>query len=338
VSIPTNTPKFTRNELNVFRLPSDVSKVTGALRGVGRNIALVPTMGALHAGHKELIRRAKRLPNTIVAVSIFVNPLQFGEGEDFEAYPRTLDHDLATLQELGVELAFTPETVDLYGESGVAVTLDPGPLGAELEGEMRPGHFGGMLTVVAKLLNIVRPHYAFFGEKDYQQLVLVKRMVEDLNMDTRIIGVPTVRCDDGLALSSRNAYLSEEDRERAAVLSTALGMGANAGAHGADAVLEAARAELAAHPEIKIEYLELRGTDLGPAPVDGEARLLIAARLGSTRLIDNTPVLLGASALGSDGDDGGDAGHETHDDATGDGPHAAPAGATPSQQGYQRES
>lgn len=331
MTFPKNTPKFTRGELNVYRRPTEVSQVTAALRGVGRNVALVPTMGALHDGHRELIRRAKRLPNTVVAVSIFVNPLQFGEGEDFDAYPRSLDQDLDTLRELGVELVFVPEVEDLYGESGVAVTLDPGPLGAELEGEMRPGHFGGMLTVVAKLLNIARPHYAFFGEKDYQQLVLVKRMAADLNMETRIVGVPTVREDDGLALSSRNAYLSEEDRRSAAVLSTALGMGVNAGADGAEAVLEAARRELAAHPEIEIEYLELRGTDLGPAPVDGEARLLIAARLGRTRLIDNTPVPLGAAAAGL-GDDQDEA---EHDDVAGDdGRNAAPAGTTPSQQGY----
>ncbi|WP_083665874.1 pantoate--beta-alanine ligase [Saccharomonospora sp. CUA-673] len=328
MTFPKNTPKFTRGELNVFRSPSDVSQVTRALRGVGRNVALVPTMGALHAGHRELIRRAKRLPNTVVAVSIFVNPLQFGEGEDFEAYPRTLEADLDTLRELGVELAFTPQSVDLYGASGVSVTVDPGPLGGELEGEHRPGHFGGVLTVVAKLLNITAPHHAFFGEKDYQQLVLVKRMVEDLNLGTRIIGVPTVREDDGLALSSRNAYLSEEDRARAAVLSTALGMGAHVGGDGADAVLKAARAELAAHPEITVEYLELRGTDLGSAPVDGEARLLIAARLGSTRLIDNTPVLLGSAAAGAgETDDDIDA---IHDGVADDGRHGAPTGTTPS--------
>ncbi|GAA1237912.1 pantoate--beta-alanine ligase [Prauserella halophila] len=326
MTFPKHTPKFTRNELNVYRGPSEVSQVTHALRGVGRNLALVPTMGALHDGHRELIRRAKRLPNTIVAVSIFVNPLQFGEGEDFDAYPRSLDQDLDTLRELGVELVFAPEVEQLYGESGVSVTLDPGQLGAELEGEMRPGHFGGVLTVVAKLLNIVRPHYAFFGEKDYQQLVLVKRMAADLNLETGIVGVPTVREEDGLALSSRNAYLSEEDRRSAAVLSTALGMGVNAGADGAEAVLEAARTELAAHPEIEIEYLELRGTDLGPAPVDGDARLLIAAKVGRTRLIDNTPVPLGAAAMGL-----GDQETADGEDVAGDGRNAAPAGTTPSQ-------
>lgn len=333
MTAPNNTPKFTRNELNVFRLPSEVAKVTRALRGVGRNIALVPTMGALHDGHRELIRRASRLPNTIVAVSIFVNPLQFGEGEDFEAYPRTLERDLDTLQELGVELAFVPQTTDLYGESGVSVTVDPGPLGSELEGAMRPGHFGGVLTVVAKLLNITVPHYALFGEKDYQQLVLVKRMVADLNMDTHVIGVPTVREDDGMALSSRNAYLSDEDRARASALSTALGLGADAGADGADAVLAAAHGALRDFPEIELEYLELRGTDLGPAPVDGQARLLIAARLGDTRLIDNTSVALGAAATAEDEATGATHADEAADDVPDDGRHATSAGTNSSSQG-----
>ncbi|RSD19541.1 pantoate--beta-alanine ligase [Amycolatopsis eburnea] len=286
------TPKFTRGTLNAFAPPEHVSQVSRALRAVGRKVALVPTMGALHAGHRELIRRAKRLPNTVVATSIFVNPLQFGEGEDFEAYPRPLDADLAVLREDGVEIAFTPSADALYAD-GAAVTVHPGPLGDELEGAVRPGHFAGVLTVVAKLFNLVRPDYAFFGEKDYQQLVLIKRMVRDLNIDTRVIGVPTVRERDGLALSSRNVYLTPEQREDAVVLSAALTAGAFVGRDGADAVLETAWKTLAARPAVEVDYLELRGTDLGPAPVDGEARLLIAARVGSTRLIDNVSVLLG---------------------------------------------
>ncbi|WP_290058619.1 pantoate--beta-alanine ligase [Amycolatopsis solani] len=288
------TPKFTRGTLNTFAPPEHVSQVSRALRGVGRKVALVPTMGALHAGHRELIRRAKRLPNTVVATSIFVNPLQFGAGEDFEAYPRPLDADLAVLAGDGVEIAFTPSADALYAD-GAAVTVHPGPLGDELEGAVRPGHFAGVLTVVAKLFNLVRPDYAFFGEKDYQQLVLIKRMVRDLNIDTRVIGVPTVRERDGLALSSRNVYLTPEQREDAIVLSAALTAGAFVGRDGADAVLETAWKTLAARPAVEVDYLELRGTDLGPAPVDGEARLLIAARVGSTRLIDNVPVLLGAA-------------------------------------------
>ncbi|KZB83347.1 pantoate--beta-alanine ligase [Amycolatopsis regifaucium] len=289
------TPKFARGTLHTFQPPEQVSKVTRALHGVGRKVALVPTMGALHAGHRELIRRAKRLPNTVVATSIFVNPLQFGEGEDFEAYPRPLDKDLEVLKEDGVELGFLPKASDLYPD-GATVTVHPGPLGDELEGAVRPGHFAGVLTVVAKLFNIVRPDYAFFGEKDYQQLVLIKKMVRDLNFDTRVIGVPTVRERDGLALSSRNVYLTPEQREDAIVLSAALTAGAFVGRDGAEAVLATARKTLAARPAVEVDYLELRGTDLGPAPVDGEARLLIAARVGSTRLIDNVPVVLGAAA------------------------------------------
>ncbi|MEU3272754.1 pantoate--beta-alanine ligase [Saccharomonospora sp. NPDC006951] len=290
-----NSPQFTRGKLNVYRGPAEVAKVTAALRAVGRKVALVPTMGALHAGHRELLRRAKRLPNTVVVASVFVNPLQFGEGEDFEAYPRSLDRDLEILGDMGVDIAFTPGTGDLF-EDGASVTVDPGPLGAVLEGAARPGHFGGMLTIVAKLLNIVRPHHALFGEKDYQQLVLIKRMVRDLNMDTRVIGIPTVREHDGLALSSRNAYLTPEQREQAVVLSAALTAGAHSGINGSDAVLAAARSTLAAQPEVDVDYLELRGTDLGEVPSDGEARLVIAAKVGSTRLIDNVPVLLGVAA------------------------------------------
>jgi pantoate--beta-alanine ligase len=288
------TPKFSRGTLNTFASPEQMSQVSRALHGVGRKLALVPTMGALHAGHRELIRRAKRLPNNVVATSIFVNPLQFGEGEDFEAYPRPLENDLAVLTEDGVEIAFTPSADALYAD-GAAVTVHPGPLGDELEGAVRPGHFAGVLTVVAKLFNLLRPDYALFGEKDYQQLVLIKRMVRDLNIDTHVIGVPTVRERDGLALSSRNVYLTPEQREDAIVLSAALTAGAFVGRDGAEAVLETAWKTLAARPAVEVDYLELRGTDLGPAPVDGEARLLIAARVGSTRLIDNVPVLLGAA-------------------------------------------
>ncbi|GAA1942121.1 pantoate--beta-alanine ligase [Amycolatopsis minnesotensis] len=292
----STAPKFTRGTLNTYRAPADLTRVTAALHKVGRKVALVPTMGALHAGHRELLRRAKRLPNTVVGASIFVNPLQFGEGEDFEAYPRPLEADLDVLGETGAEYAFVPSAEALYPE-GAAVTVHPGPLGDELEGTVRPGHFSGMLTVVAKLLNIVRPDYAFFGEKDYQQLVLVKRMVRDLNLDTRVIGVPTVRESDGLALSSRNVYLTGEERQDAVVLSAALAAGVHAGRHGTGEVLAAAGRVLAARPKVELDYLQVRGTDLGPAPVEGEARLLIAARVGRTRLIDNVPLLLGQAAV-----------------------------------------
>ncbi|WP_063125472.1 pantoate--beta-alanine ligase [Nocardia fusca] len=283
---------YRAGELTVQHDPAVLGKVVRALRGSGRTVGLVPTMGALHEGHLELVRRAKRT-NQIVVVSIFVNPLQFGAGEDLDSYPRTLDADVELLRGEGVALVFAPSVADMYPE-GPRTTVQPGPAGADLEGASRPTHFAGMLTVVAKLLQIVRPHEAFFGEKDYQQLTLIRQMVRDLNFDVKIVAVPTVRESDGLALSSRNRYLDPGRRELATTLSAALLAGARSGAAGADAVLEAAHAVLAAAPEIELDYLELRAADLGPAPESGNARLLVAARVGTTRLIDNAPVRLGA--------------------------------------------
>jgi pantoate--beta-alanine ligase len=212
--------------------------------------------------------------------------LQFGAGEDLDAYPRTLDADLEMLREEGVEVAFTPTRSSMYPD-GPRTTVHPGPLGAELEGGSRPTHFAGMLTVVLKLLQIVRPDRAFLGEKDYQQLVLVRQMVDDLNVDVRIVGVPTVREADGLAMSSRNRYLNPEEREQAGALSSALLAGRYAAGGGAAAVLDAARAVLDEVPAIRTDYLELRGPWLDPTPIVGPARLLVAARLGRTRLLDN---------------------------------------------------
>jgi pantoate--beta-alanine ligase len=246
----------------------------------------------LHSGHRELIRRARRVPGTTVVVSIFVNPLQFGPSEDLARYPRPFESDVDICRKEGVELVFHPGVTDLYPDGGSQVTVDPGALGAQLEGASRPGHFAGVLTVVAKLFNIVRPDYAFFGEKDYQQLVLIKRMVADLNMDVTIVGVPTVRENGGLALSSRNAYLDKDARASALSLSAALSAGVHAGVRGPDEVRQAALSVLAAEPGVTLDYLELRGDDLGAVPATGPARLLVAARVGSTRLIDNAPVLL----------------------------------------------
>ncbi|WP_231611167.1 MULTISPECIES: pantoate--beta-alanine ligase [unclassified Rhodococcus (in: high G+C Gram-positive bacteria)] len=286
---------YVRGELTVHHDPAALTKVTKALRGVGRTVALVPTMGALHSGHLELVRQAK-LTGAVVVVSIFVNPLQFGENEDLDAYPRTLDADLALLREAGVELAFVPTVSAMYPE-GRRTMIHPGPLGAELEGGSRPTHFAGMLTVVAKLLQIVAPNTAYFGEKDYQQLALIRQMVADLNFDVRIVGVPTVREQDGLALSSRNRYLDETQRQTATVLSAALVAGAHAAAGGAEAILTAAREVLASAPEIELDYLELRGADLGEPPERGDGRLLVAARVGTTRLIDNVGVAIGTGFL-----------------------------------------
>jgi pantoate--beta-alanine ligase len=282
-------PQFTARQLNVYPSPQAVSDVTRALRHTGRRVMLVPTMGALHDGHLTLVRSAKRVPGAVVVVSIFVNPLQFGPTEDLDAYPRTLDADLELLRAEGVEVAFTPNVSAMYPD-GPRTTVHPGPLGAQLEGSSRPGHFAGMLTVVLKLLQIVRPDRAFFGEKDYQQLALIRQMVDDLNVDVRVVGVPIVRESDGLAMSSRNRYLTAEEREQAGALSAALLAGMYAAAGGADAALDAARAVLDEVPAFELDYLEVRGPQLEPAPAYGPARLLVAARLGATRLLDNIAV------------------------------------------------
>ena len=283
---------YVPGQLTMHHDPAVVHKVSKALRGVGRSVALVPTMGALHKGHLEIVRRARR-NHTVVIVSIFVNPLQFGVNEDLDAYPRTLDADVALLRGEGVEVVFAPSVAQMY-PNGPRTTVQPGPLGAELEGASRAGHFGGMLTVVAKLLQIVAPTAALFGEKDYQQLVLIRQMVRDLNFDVKILGVQTVREDDGLAMSSRNRYLDALQREQATALFAALVAGAHSGPLGADAVQTAARAVLADAPGVDVDYLELRGADLGPIPEKGgDARLLVAARVGTTRLLDNVGISLG---------------------------------------------
>ena len=268
-------------------------------------VALVPTMGALHAGHAALIRRAREEAGDTgqVVVSVFVNPLQFAPGEDLDRYPRTLEADLELCTAEGADVVFAPSVDDVYpgGPAAGRVTVEPGPLGTVLEGEFRPGHFRGVLTVVAKLLGLVRPDVGVFGEKDYQQLVLVRRMVTDLCLGVRIVGAETVREADGLALSSRNRFLGRSQREEAAVLSRALRAGQRDAGRGLESALGAARAELRRVHAVDLDYLAVTDPDLGPAPSRGDARMLIAARVGSTRLIDNVPLHLGTGA----GPDGG---------------------------------
>ncbi|KJK38727.1 pantoate--beta-alanine ligase [Lentzea aerocolonigenes] len=283
---------YRTDDVTVHRDPARLNRVIRALRNAGRNVALVPTMGALHEGHRQLIREAQVMQNTVVVVSIFVNPLQFGANEDLDKYPRQFESDVDICRAERAGIVFAPSVEDMYPE-GAQVTVHPGPLGDELEGAVRPGHFAGVLTVVSKLFNIVQPTYAVFGQKDYQQLQLIHKMARDLNFPLDVVGVPTVREPDGLALSSRNAYLSPEQRQQAVTLSAALTAGAHVSSQGPDAVLKAAHDVLAQTPEIELDYLELRGIDLGPAPENGDARLLVAARVGSTRLIDNIAVLLG---------------------------------------------
>lgn len=263
----------------------------GSLRMSG-SVALVPTMGALHAGHMALIVKAFDYASHVVA-SIFVNPMQFGKNEDLDAYPRQLEADAAMLEAAGVDVLWAPSADVMYPD-GFATTISVAGLGTDMCGASRPGHFDGVATVVAKLLGQVEPDVALFGEKDWQQLAIIRRMVRDLNIDMVIGGVPVVRDHDGLALSSRNAYLSPEDRAIARALPDAIRAAQARIERGEDAtfVLAAARAMLADAGFVP-EYLEIRDAEtLGPARRDYPARLLAAARLGTTRLIDNVAVHL----------------------------------------------
>ncbi len=264
------------------------AELAKARAGMAGRVGVVMTLGALHSGHAALLATARAECDHLLA-TIFVNPLQFGPNEDFARYPRTVDTDLAMLGEQGVDVVFLPSVEELYPTGSPGVVVGPGPLGTVLEGAHRPGHFDGVLTVVLKLLNLTGATVAYFGEKDYQQLTLIRAMVAELNVPTTIAVVPTVREPDGLALSSRNRYLSDVDRGRARSLSRALRAGVAAAADGAEAVLAAARRELGG---VEVDYLVLTDPDLGPAPEHGPARLLVAARVGTTRLIDNTALTL----------------------------------------------
>lgn len=272
---------------------------------LGTPVVLVPTMGALHTGHRRLLQRARELagPDGTVVVSIFVNPRQFGPNEDFDRYPRTLDDDLVICGAEGASLVWAPTPAEVYpGEQ--MVTVDPGAMGQLLEGAFRPGFFNGVLTVVLKLFQVVRPDVAVFGEKDAQQLALVRRMVADLDLGVHIESVPTVRDHDGLAISSRNRYLSAAERTTALALSAALAAGQGRGSAGAPAVRAAATAVLARAATqqpgaLTVDYLELVDAHaFTPVPDDyaGPATLAVAARVGVTRLIDNLPVAVDVDA------------------------------------------
>ena len=254
----------------------DLSAVRDGLRG---RVAVVMTMGALHEGHAALLRAARRSADHVVA-TIFVNPLQFGPAEDLDRYPRTLAADLALCEREGVDAVFTPAPHVVYPDGPPVVRVTAGPLGAVLEGASRPGHFDGVLTVVCKLLHLTRPDVALFGQKDAQQLAGIRRMVRDLDLPVQVVAVPTVREPDGLALSSRNRYLSADERRAALVLHRALDCARAAG----DAA--AGRALVQAEPGVELEYLErVDGTSFAADP-EGDL-VVVAARVGSTRLIDN---------------------------------------------------
>lgn len=263
-----------------------------AVRARGAAIALVPTMGALHAGHMALVTHAKSVADHVI-VSIFVNPTQFGPNEDLDRYPRQEAADAARLIEAGVAALWLPDVATMYPD-GYATNISVDGLGDRLCGAARPGHFDGVATVVAKLLNQVRPDIALFGEKDWQQLAIIRRMTEDLNLGVEIMGVPIVRDVDGLALSSRNAYLSWDERRAALALPHALGAAATAIEAGADvtATLDGITHTLHAAGFASVDYVVLVDS-LSLAPLDrlnGSARILAAARIGTTRLIDNFPV------------------------------------------------
>jgi pantoate--beta-alanine ligase len=276
-----------------MRTVRSVAELREALRGAAHPVGLVPTMGAFHAGHLSLIRAAREENETVV-VSLFVNPAQFGPSEDFGAYPRDEQRDAAQAEEQGVDILFAPPVEEVYPD-GFDTSVEVGGLTETLEGD--PSHRGrehflGVTTVVTKLFNMAQPDRAYFGQKDAQQALVIRRLVRDLNIPVEIRVCPTVREESGLAMSSRNAYLSDEERERAAAISKALRAAehiVSTGERAADKVLAAARAELDA-ARIEPEYLELRSTeDLSPVErVNGSTLLAVAARVGRARLIDNT--------------------------------------------------
>ncbi|MFL6761648.1 MAG: pantoate--beta-alanine ligase [Sphingomicrobium sp.] len=272
--------------MQIVRNSEELARARASLTG---QLALVPTMGALHAGHMALVSEARKRADK-VAASIFVNPAQFAEGEDFGCYPRRENEDARMLEEAGCDLLWMPTVRDVYPE-GFATKVSVTGVSERWEGEARPGHFDGVATVVAKLLLSVRPHVALFGEKDFQQLAVIRRLVADLNIGARIVGVPTVREPDGLALSSRNAYLSTEERQEALALPRALEAARDA-IRGGTPVFEAlhnARALLRDGGFSRIDYLALvDAATLEPLDrPEGEMRLIAAAVIGTTRLIDN---------------------------------------------------
>jgi pantoate--beta-alanine ligase len=265
-----------------------------ALRAAGKTVALVPTLGALHEGHLAHVARARELADVVV-VSIFVNPLQFGANEDLEKYPRDLDGDLARLAPFDVEYVFAPTAAEMYPDGGTQVKVTGGPVASLLEGRSRPGHFDGVLTVVAKFLQIVQPNVVTFGQKDAQQLFLVQRMVRDLDIPVKVEVIETVREPDGVAMSSRNRYLGPNERKAAQALSRAIEAAQSASDRGIDTVLAAAQSVLMDEKLVTLDYLKV----VDPKtflPVDdgyrGPARVLIAAKVGPARLIDNDSLYL----------------------------------------------
>jgi pantoate--beta-alanine ligase len=278
--------------VQIIRDPDALGEALAALREGGKSIAFVPTMGALHDGPMALVAEGRRRADHVVA-SIFVNPTQFGPNEDLATYPRREAADAAMLEKEDVAILWAPDAAAMYPD-GVEANVHVGGISADLDGASRPGHFDGVATVVSRLFEQVRPDIALFGEKDYQQLVIIRQLVRDLDLPIEIVAVPTQRDEDGLALSSRNAYLSEEERLAARILPRALGEAAQSieGGTPIEEALERVRARLAEAGFDPIDYVELRDAEtLAPlVSLDRPARLLAAAKIGRTRLIDNLPV------------------------------------------------
>lgn len=281
--------------MQIVTTAAELHQVLSDLNKPGKSLGLVPTMGALHEGHRALMASARAL-NDVCALTIFVNPTQFNEVGDFEQYPRDLDRDVEIARSAGMDLVFAPSVEELYPGGDPVVAVDPGVMGKGLEGASRPGHFGGVATVVTKLFALFAPDRAYFGEKDFEQLALIRRLILDLSFPIQIVACPTVRDADGLALSSRNARLEPAARVAAPLLFVALQAGANelVNESGIPAAVEAMRSVIANEPLIDLDYAEVREpqTMTAPRPEARELRLLIAARLGSVRLIDNLGVTL----------------------------------------------
>jgi pantoate--beta-alanine ligase len=266
----------------------------------GRRRAVVLTMGALHDGHAHLVReaRARVGADGHVTVTVFVNPTQFAAGEDLDRYPRSLEADVELCAHEGADLVFAPSVETVYRDATLSVTVDPGPLGTLLEGAVRPGHFRGVLTVVHKLFSLTGASLALFGEKDYQQLVLIRRMVRDLDLPVEVVGVPTARAADGLALSSRNSYLSDDERRLALAVPRSLVIAAETAREGGTArdVVSEVQTFLDRLQDLVTDYAVVTDPELGAPPEQGEARLLLAVRVGGVRLLDNARLVLGSPA------------------------------------------
>ncbi len=283
-------------EINTVK---ELREAIGPEKAKGKKIGFVPTMGYFHEGHLALMREAKNRAG-IVVVSIFVNPTQFGPNEDLDKYPRDLERDRGLAEGAGVDILFVPSAAEMYPDGYATYVEVAGDIADVLCGRSRPGHFRGVATIVAKLLNIVMPDAAFFGEKDWQQLVVIKRMVHDINMDVEIVGIPTVREADGLAMSSRNAYLNPKEREAALILSRALRLAhdiVKGGERDAARLSKALQGYIRAEKHVELEYLEVCDPE-SLAPVDkiaADTLVAVAAKIGKARLIDNTIIHVGGS-------------------------------------------